>query len=129
MASSDRNLSIYINEVSRISAHLYRYIDSDKVAAPPDPARSPTKPLDPDRIDDAVLALLSLGLHENPRAWKTFDWDAMNRLHAKGMIQDPVNKAQSVVLTDAGLQQSALLLEQLFATQQPPGSREPGNNN
>jgi len=85
-------------------------------------------PLDPHRIDNAVLALLFLGLHENQRAWKTFDWDAMNRLHAKGMIEDPVNKAKSVVLTDAGLQQSALLLEQLFAMQQPPGSREPGNN-
>lgn len=85
-------------------------------------------PLDSDRIDDAILALLSLGLHEGQRAWKTFDWDAMNRLHAKGMILDPVNKAKSVVLTDAGLQQSALLLEQLFGTQQPPGSREPGNN-
>ena len=85
-------------------------------------------PLDPNRIDDAILALLSLGLHEGQRAWKTFDWDAMNRLHAKGLIEDPVNKAKSVVLTDAGLQQSALLLEQLFATQQPPGSREPGTN-
>lgn len=85
-------------------------------------------PLDPDRIDDAVLALLSLGLHDGQRAWKTFDWDAMNRLHAKGMIQDPVNKAKSVVLTDAGLQQSAALLKQLFATPQPPRSREPGNN-
>ena len=85
-------------------------------------------PLDPHRIDDAVIALLYLGLHENQRAWKSFDRDAMNRLHARGMVQDPVNKAKSVVLTDAGLQQSALLLEQLFATQQPPGSREPGNN-
>ena len=85
-------------------------------------------PLDSDRIDDAVLALLSLGLHEGQRAWKTFDWDAMNHLQAKGMIQDPVNKAKSVVLADAGLQQSALLLDQLFATHLPPGSREPGNS-
>ena len=30
-------------------------------------------PLDPDRIDDAVLALLFLGLHEGQRAWKSFD--------------------------------------------------------
>lgn len=29
------------------------------------------------RIDDAVLALLLLGLHEGDRAWKSFDWDAM----------------------------------------------------
>ncbi|MDR7149783.1 hypothetical protein J2W49_001738 [Hydrogenophaga palleronii] len=30
--------------------------------------------LDPDRIDQAVLALLFLGLHEGSRAWKSFDW-------------------------------------------------------
>lgn len=40
-------------------------------------------PLDTNRIDDAVLALLMLGLHEGDRAWKTFDWDAMNRLHER----------------------------------------------
>ncbi len=35
--------------------------------------------LDTDRIDDAVLALLYLGLHDQYRAWKGFDWEAMNR--------------------------------------------------
>ena len=29
--------------------------------------------LDTDRIDDAVLALLLLGLHDGDRAWKSFD--------------------------------------------------------
>ncbi|WP_445009346.1 DUF6429 family protein, partial [Skermanella aerolata] len=33
--------------------------------------------IDTDRIDDAVLALLWLGLHDSARAWKSFDWDAM----------------------------------------------------
>jgi hypothetical protein len=37
--------------------------------------------LDTDRIDEAVLALLYLGLHHHFRAWKGFDWDAMSRLH------------------------------------------------
>ena len=46
--------------------------------------------LDPEKIDRAVLALLSLGLHEDNRTWKGFDWDAMNRLHEKGYISDPV---------------------------------------
>ncbi len=36
---------------------------------------------DTDRIDEAVLALLYLSLHDGTRAWKSFDWDAMNRLH------------------------------------------------
>jgi len=37
--------------------------------------------LDTRKIDDAVLALLYLCLHDGTRAWKGFDWDAMNRLH------------------------------------------------
>jgi hypothetical protein len=40
--------------------------------------------IDADKVDEAVLALLQLGLHEGNRAWKGFDWDAMQRLHAKG---------------------------------------------
>jgi hypothetical protein len=44
---------------------------------------------DADKIDDAVLALLLLGLHEENRAWKGFDWDALNRLHEQGYISDP----------------------------------------
>ena len=41
--------------------------------------------LDTDKIGDAVLALLYLGLHDGARAWKGFDWDAMNRLHEQGL--------------------------------------------
>jgi hypothetical protein len=37
--------------------------------------------IDTDRIDDAVLALMWLGFHNGARAWKPFDWDAMDRLH------------------------------------------------
>jgi hypothetical protein len=54
------------------------------------------KDLDKDRIDEAVLALLYLGLHGNYAVWKTFDWDAMNRLHEKGLISNPVNKNKSL---------------------------------
>jgi hypothetical protein len=59
--------------------------------------------LDTEGIDDAVLALLYLGLHDEYRAWKGFDWDAMNRLHEKGMIDNPVSKAKSVVFTREGV--------------------------
>ena len=59
--------------------------------------------LDTDRIDQAVLALLYLGLHDRYRAWKGFDWGAMDRLHQKGFISDPVGKAKSVVFTEEGL--------------------------
>ena len=70
--------------------------------------------LDTDRIDEAVLALLYLGLHDNLRAWKGFDWDAMNRLHEKGMIENPVSKAKSVVFTTDGLRRSRELFEEMF---------------
>ena len=48
--------------------------------------------LNTDKIDDAVLALLYLTLHDDYRAWKGFDWESLNRLHDKDMIHDPVNK-------------------------------------
>jgi len=67
-----------------------------------------------DRIDEAVLALLHLGLHDGARAWKTFDWDAMGRLHEKGYISDPVGKTKSVVFTESGLRESERLLTALF---------------
>jgi hypothetical protein len=70
--------------------------------------------IDTDRVDDAVLALLSLGLHDHRRVWKSFDWDAMNRLHKKGLISDPVGKQKSVVLTEEGAAQSERLFRELF---------------
>jgi hypothetical protein len=70
--------------------------------------------IDEDRIDQAVLALLWLGLHDDGRAWKSFDWDAMNRLHDKGYISDPVSKAKSVVFTEQGEREAERLFYELF---------------
>jgi len=68
-----------------------------------------------ERIDHCVLALLLLGLHEGKRVWKSLDWDAMDRLHKKGLISDPVGKAKSVVLTDEGLGKAEKLFRDLLA--------------
>lgn len=70
--------------------------------------------IDPDRIDEAVLALLFLGRHDEYRTWKSFDWNAMERLHAKGFISNPIGKAKSVVFTEEGLHQSQALFQKLF---------------
>jgi hypothetical protein len=70
--------------------------------------------LDTKKIDDAVLALLCLGLHDEVRAWKGFDWDALNRLHEQGFIANPVGKAKSVVFTQEGLDRAHRLLNELF---------------
>jgi uncharacterized protein DUF6429 len=71
--------------------------------------------LDDEKIDRAVLALLFLGIHDEARAWKGFDWDALNRLHQKGFITDPRRKAKSVVFTEKGLAEARRLLEELFS--------------
>ena len=71
--------------------------------------------IDTGKIDEAILALLYLGLHERCRAWKSFDWGAMGRLHEKGFISDPASKARSVELTDEGLRESERLFRELFA--------------
>jgi hypothetical protein len=70
--------------------------------------------IDTAKIDQAVLALLYRTLHDGDRAWKSLDWDAMNRLHEQGLIGDPVGKAKSVVLTPAGKEQAERLYFQLF---------------
>jgi hypothetical protein len=70
--------------------------------------------LDTNKIDDAILALLCLGLYDGARAWKGFDWDAMDRLHQSGYFSDPRGKAKSVVFTEKGLEESKRLLEKLF---------------
>jgi Domain of unknown function (DUF6429) len=73
---------------------------------------------DRDKIDEAVLALTWLTLHDGCRAWKSFDWGATDRLYQKGLICDPANKAKSVVLTEEGLQKAEELFRALF-TRQP----------
>ena len=72
-----------------------------------------------ERIDEAVLALLYQGIFERypmggARTWKGFDWSAMERLHEKGLISDPVGKAKSVVLTETGLREGEAAFRRLF---------------
>jgi hypothetical protein len=81
-------------------------------------------PVDTDRIDDAVLALLFYGAWKEKGfpdpvlgSWKGFDWDAMNRLYEKGMIDNPVSKAKSVWLTDEGAKRAEALFDKLFRHQ------------
>jgi len=44
---------------------------------------------DEDKVNEAALALLYLNLFEDrwgARAWKSMLWEAMDRLHEKGLI-------------------------------------------
>ena len=81
--------------------------------------------IDTDRIDDAVLALLHLTLHDETWVGKGFDPDTLARLHQKGMIDDPAGEADSVALTGDGLQRSTKLFEAMFTRQAAGESRYP----
>jgi len=65
-------------------------------------------------IDEAVLALLTAFSFDGGRAWKGFDFDVMNRLHAQGLIDDPKGKTKSVWLTRQGLELGRKNAEKLF---------------
>lgn len=61
--------------------------------------------MDTEKIDEGVLALLHLTSFEfgdSLRSWKGYDWEALHRLHEKGMIGDPRGKAKSVVFSEEG---------------------------
>jgi hypothetical protein len=75
---------------------------------------------DQDKVDEMVLALLWLTPAGDGRAWKGHDWDALDRLHAKGYISDPKSKAKSVVLGEEGERLSRELFERHFARKPQP---------
>ncbi len=72
---------------------------------------------DTTKVDEMVLALLHLTSFKEyggGRAWKSLDWDVLNRLHEKRYISDPKRKARSVVLSDEGARLSGELVQQHF---------------
>jgi hypothetical protein len=73
---------------------------------------------DEDKVDEMVLALLYLTMenhHGMTRAWKGYDWGAMERLHAKGYISDPRNKYKSVEVSEEGKKLAFELFEKHFS--------------
>ena len=74
---------------------------------------------DNDKVDDATLALMYLVSFRQKKnfpwsAWKSFDWDTLDRLHEKELISDPKSKAKSVVLSDEALEKAKALFEDMF---------------
>ena len=41
-----------------------------------------------EKVDEIVLALMYLTLHDSYRAWKGFDWETLDRLYEKGLNSD-----------------------------------------
>ena len=78
---------------------------------------------DESKIDEMTLALMFLTSFSDGgamRSWKGYDWDALGRLHAAGLIHDPVGKAKSVMLTEEGEKRSRELFQKHFAQSSRP---------
>ncbi len=74
-----------------------------------------------DKVDEIVLALLCLTTFKadtNHRAWKSLDWNVMDRLYKKGYISNPQSKAKSIVLSEEGVQLSRGLFEKYFKAEE-----------
>ena len=70
--------------------------------------------IDTKKIDDGVLALLYLTLHDQSRARKGFDSEALGRLQQQGMIHDPAGSSDSAEFTPDGLARAKTLFEAMF---------------
>ena len=82
--------------------------------------------LDNDKIDDAVLALLTLGA-SGSRAWKGLDLSALARLHDRGFISNPLDRSTTLVFTPAGLARAQRLRDELFSKGAVPPGGEDGD--
>ena len=71
--------------------------------------------LNEQKVDERVLAVLWLTLHDECRVWKTVDWEVMDRLHERGLISNPASRGKSVVLTDEGLAEAERAARKLFS--------------
>src|SRR5829696_4220164 len=69
---------------------------------------------DTKKIDDAVLALLHLTLHDQSHASTGFAPEVLGRLRENGMIEDPAEDSDSVEFTPEGLQRSKALFATMF---------------
>ena len=72
---------------------------------------------DENKVDEMVLALLYLTSFDQKiaiRAWKSHDWDALNRLYEKGYISDPKSKSKSIVFSEEGFKLSEELFKKYF---------------
>ena len=70
--------------------------------------------LNPQKLEDTVLALLGAFEFDGGRAWKRYDFDVMQALAEKGWIHDPRGRAESVQLTPEGLARARALAQVLF---------------
>ena len=74
--------------------------------------------IDEQKMDEVVLALLYYTRFKdgvNTRAWKSYEWSILDRLHEKGFIDNPQSKSKSVVLFESAVVEGEKLVNKYFA--------------
>jgi hypothetical protein len=83
------------------------------------------KGLKPDKLDDVVLAMLSLGIIDDEIGQKTeiqaetgYDYEALERLHTKGFLAGPpsILSDRPVWLTPKGVRRARKLFREMFCS-------------
>jgi hypothetical protein len=97
----------------RCPAELLVVVDVPSSIASQETAIDDIEP-DTQRIIEAVLAVLLLGLHKGNRVWKAHDYEALDRLYKKGYITDPDTESMSVALTETGIAEAERQFAKLF---------------
>jgi hypothetical protein len=68
---------------------------------------------DEDKLDQIALALMFSALHDERWVWKTIPFEITDRLHRKGLIDEPRSHRKSICLTDEGLERAKAAFEAL----------------
>ena len=74
----------------------------------------PFERVDPDLLDEVVLAILYYNDAKAGGAWKSLPWEATDRLFRKGLISDPAKARKSVDLFEEGYEPARAAFERLF---------------
>ena len=81
---------------------------------------------DYEKVDELTMALFFLVMWDRrkdygARAWKSFDWETMDRLYKKGLITDPKKKSKSVGVTEDGYKKAEAAFLKHFGTSKDSG--------
>ena len=67
-----------------------------------------------DEVTPALLYLVTFKVGPGYSVWKGFDWETMNRLHAKSYVSNPKSKAKSVGISKEAVKLSKELFQKYF---------------
>ena len=69
------------------------------------------------KLEDLALAVMYSALHDERWVWKTIPFEITDRLHERGLIDEPRSNRKSLYLTDEGLERAKAAFDSLCSDQ------------